>query len=149
MPDSEADHCPENTSEDRDFDCEPLSTVTLRGVVTQFYAFRGRDIQIEFNYMAAWAFKFFGLLDSPLTTCKVATVIPQSDGSFSVVFPDFTQDRNEKTADLGYKGQFNVIVRQRRYGNTLAFLRPREVPPSEFLPVQTSYPTLLQFEPKQ
>lgn len=136
-------------SEDLDFDCEPLPTVTLRGVVTQFNAFGGRDVQIEFNYMASWACGFFGLVDCLVTTFKVATVIPQSDGSFSVVLPDFTQDRNEKTADLGYKGQFNVIVRERRYGNTLAFLRPREFPPSEFLPVQTKYPTLLQFESKQ
>ena len=72
-----------NTSEDRDVDCEPLPTVTLRGVVTQFDAFRGRGIQIEFNYMAAWACRFFGLVDCLVTAFKVATVIPQSGGSFS------------------------------------------------------------------
>ena len=138
-----------NNSEDRDFDCEPLPTVILRGVVTQFDAFRGRDVQIEFDYMASWACGFFGLVDCLVTTFKVATVIPQSDGSFSVVLPDFTQDRNDKRADLQYRGHFNVFVRERRSGNTLAFLRPREFPLSEFLPVQTSYPNLLQFEPKQ
>ena len=83
-----------------------------------------------------------------MTTFKVATVVPQSDGSFSAVLPDFTQDRNERATGSRYKGQFHVILRERRTANILAFLRPRESPPSDNLQLQTSYPTLVQFEPK-
>ena len=136
------------TTEDRNFDCEPLPTVTLQGVIANFNSFHNKDVRIEFDYLASWVCAFFGLADCMVPTFKVATVVPQSDGSFSVVLPDFTQDRNEQATASRYKGEFNVILRESRTENILAFLRPQESKLSQNLPLQSSYPSLIQFEPK-
>lgn len=136
------------STEDLVFDCEPLSSATLRGMVAHFDAFHDKDVRIEFDYMASWACEFFGLMDCLVPTFKVATVAPQSDGSFSAVLPDFTEDRNERASGSLYKGQFNLILRENRTGNVLAFLQPRESPPANYLQVQSTYPTVVQFERK-
>ena len=43
------------TGEDRDFDCEPLPTVTLRGVIAHFDTFCDKDVRVKFDYLATWA----------------------------------------------------------------------------------------------
>jgi hypothetical protein len=58
------------------------------------------------------------------------------------------KDRNEQATGSRYKGQLDVILGERWTANILAFLRPRESPTIDNLQLQTSYPTLVQFEPK-
>jgi hypothetical protein len=98
------------TTEDCNFDCEPLPTVTPRGVIANFSSSHNKDARLEFDYSASWVCPFFGLPDCMVPTFKAATVVPKSDGSFSVVLPDFTQDRDEQAAASRYKGAFNVIL---------------------------------------
>lgn len=137
-----------STTESRNFDCEPLPTVTLRGVIANFNSYHDKDVRVEFDYLASWVCAFFGLQDCMVPTFKALTVVPQSDGSFSVVLPDFTQDQNEKATESRFKGEFNVILRESQTGNIVAFLGPRESTLNHNLPLQSSYPSLIQFEPK-
>jgi hypothetical protein len=134
------------TTEDRN--CEPLPTVTLQGVIANFDAFRHEDVRVEVHYLASWVCAFFGLNDCWVTEFKIASIAPESDGSFSAVLPDFTQDRNEQATESRFKGEFNVILRYSQTGNVVAFLGPRESTLTHNLPLQSSYPSLIQFEPK-
>ena len=113
---------PKTPTEERNFDCEPLATVTLRGVIANFRSSHNKDVWLEFDYLASWVCGFFGLYDCMVPTFRAATAIPQSDGSFSVVLPDFTQDPNEQAILPCCKGEFNVIVRESQTGNIVAFL---------------------------
>ena len=134
----------------REFECKPLPSVALDGVVVPFEGFSGRDVQIEVTYMALWVADFFRVLrDAPATTFTVATAIPRSDGSFHVDLPDFTQDANEQAAGPGLKGEFNLILRERHTGHVLAFLRQTDSSPTGSLPLQASYPSVIRFEPRQ
>jgi hypothetical protein len=139
----------ETTTEGRNFDCEPLPTVTLVGIIANYNSSLNKDVRVEFNYLASWVCAFFGLADCMVPTFKAATVVPQSDGSFSVVLPDFTQDRNEQATESRFKGEFNVILRESKTGNILTFLRPGESTLSQNLPLQSSYPSLIRFEPRK
>jgi hypothetical protein len=134
--------------EEREFVCEPLPTLAFRGAVSQFTRFEGKDVQIEFDYLASWACEFFGLVDCLVPTFLVATVTPERGGSFSVVLPDLYRDRNEEGASALWKGEFSVVVRERRTGNILVLLRPQWPLSGDFLRVAESYPPVLQFEPK-
>jgi hypothetical protein len=127
--------------------CEPLPTLAFRGAVPQFTKFEGKDVQIEFDYLAEWACEFFGCEDCMVPTFMVATVTPERGGSFSVVLPDLYRDRNERATSSRSKGEFSVIVRGRWTGNILAFLGPQQPLSGDFLKVEESYPTVLQFEP--
>ena len=135
------------TTEERNFDCEPMPTVTLRGVITYFRSSRNKDVRLEFDYLASWVCSFFGLYDCMVPTFRVATAVPESDGSFSVVLPDFTQDPNEQAILPCCKGEFLVVLRESQTGNVV-FLGPRESTLTHNLPLQSSYPSLIQFEPK-
>ena len=134
--------------EEREFVCEPLPTIAFRGEVSQFTSFHAKDVQIEFDYLASWACEFFGLVDCMVPTFLVATVTPDRGGSFSVALPDLYRDRNEEETSSRLTGEFNVVVRERRTGNILGFLRPRQPLSGDFLKVAERYPPVLQFEPK-
>ena len=134
----------------RDFECKPLPSVALDGVIVPFESFSSRDIQIDVTYMASWVVDFFRVLrDAPITSFKVATAIPRSDGSFHVDLPDFTQDANEQAAGPSLKGEFNLILRERHTGYVLAFLRQKDTSPTGFLQLQASYPSVIRFEARQ
>lgn len=139
---------PKATSEVRSFDCEPLATVALQGVIADFSSLHANDIRVEFRYSASWVCAFFGLLDCVVPTFKVATVVPQRDGSFSVFLPDFTQDPNEHWAEPRFRGEFSVIVRENGTENIIAFLQPQDSKLSQNLLLQSSYPDIVRFEPK-
>ena len=132
--------------EEHTFVCEPLPTLALRGEVSQFSRLEGKDIQIEFDHLALWACEFFRLADCMVPTFVVAAAVPQSNGSFTVALPDLHRDANEQATSSRYKGEFCIGVRERRNGNILAFLRPREPLSRDSLKVEDSYPPVLQFD---
>jgi hypothetical protein len=122
---------------ERWLDCYPLGSVSFRGQVLPTSATRQQNGEIEVNYLAMWTHRFFGITDGPVTTIRLGTVRPDGDGKFEIMLPDLY-----KQSSLG-DGAIELILRDVKTGNIIAFLRPAAATPnspSMFLSVRASYP---------
>jgi hypothetical protein len=118
-----------------------LKQILLRGQVspisiTQDY----QPAEVEVDYLAMWDHQFFGIMDGPVTSLHIATVVPEEKGQFEVAVPDFSKQTN-----LG-EGEFQFILRQTTTGNIIAFLKPTSEDRGDVgLKVRPSYPPVTQF----
>ena len=75
------------------------------------------------NYVAYWAHTFFGQADDPvITTVRVASASPDTDGRFHVELPDLAQD--PIAGAPGNEGTFQFQARNRLTGDLMGRLVP-------------------------
>jgi hypothetical protein len=131
----------QGTTLSRPLSCKPLGRILLRGQIsptsiTQDY----QPAEVEVDYLAMWDHQFFGIMDGPVTSLHIATVVPEEKGQFEVAVPDFSKQTN-----LG-EGEFQFILRQTTTGNIIAFLKPTSEDRGDVgLKVRPSYPPVTQF----
>lgn len=125
---------------ERWLDCHPLDSISFRGQVLSASKLLGQNREIEVNYLAMWSHRFWGISDGSVTTIRLGTARPDSDGKFEIMLPDFY-----KQSSLG-DGAIQFILRDVRTGNIIAFLRPTGATPNSpnWLSVRPSYP-MVQF----
>jgi hypothetical protein len=131
----------QGTTLSRSLSCKPLGRILLRGQISPISIIQDHPpAEVEVEYLAMWGHQFFGIMDGPVTSLHVATVVPDEKGQFEVAVPDFSKQPN-----LG-EGEFQFILRQTTTGNIIAFLRPTSVERGDVgLKVRPSYPPLTQF----
>jgi hypothetical protein len=121
---------------ERTLDCYPPGQVAFRGQVLQSSGTMVPNGEIEVNYLATWAFKFYGIKDGPVTTFCLGKVRPDAEGNFEIMLPDLYKQSRWRDGELEF------ILRDSKTGNILAFLRPEDAAPNspKWLAVQSSYP---------
>jgi hypothetical protein len=121
---------------ERWLECYPLGSVSLRGQLLLASTSRTQSLEIEVNYSAMWAYRFFGIFDGPETTIHLGRVRPDRDGNFEIVIPDFYQQSSLR------EGSIQFILRDAKTRNIIAFLKPTETTPDspDGLILQASYP---------
>jgi len=121
---------------ERTLDCYPSGQVLFRGQVLQSSATMMPNGEIEVVYLADWSFKFFGIMDGPVTTFHLGKVRPDTEGNFEIMLPDLYQQSRLRDGELEF------IFRDIKTGNIIAFLKPEDAAPNSpnWLAVQASYP---------
>jgi len=123
------------TTIERHIDCSPLGSVQLRGQVSASMT-QDEDGEIEANYLAMWAHRFFGISDGFVTTIRLGAVRVDQYGYFEITIPDLYKQ------SILRDGEIQFILRDPKTKNIIAFLRPAETTPKSppWLNVQASYP---------
>jgi hypothetical protein len=131
----------QGTTLSRPLSCKLLSRILLRGQISPISIIQDYPpAEVEVDYLAMWDHQFFGIVDGPVISLHVATVVPDEKGQFEVAVPDFSKQTN-----LG-EGEFQFILRQTTTGNIIAFLRPTSEDRDDVgLKVRPSYPQVTQF----
>jgi hypothetical protein len=114
------------------YECHPLRTVTLSGMVSPPPA-TGGPLEVEVHYLANWDHGFFGIGDGPVTDLFLAKVPLDTSGRFTAKIPDFSQDpvtKQKQSASL------KLIVVDSNSGNLRA---------STYLKVQPRYDSEIRF----
>lgn len=120
--------------------CVPLAQIPLRGqIASNSKVLPGS--RIEVNYLAEWASEFFGIMDGPVTSIRIADADVDQNGLFTVSVPDFHTQFN-----LG-EGGFQFVLREASGNRTI--LRPVD-DSARFhcLKVQAFYPSLIRLIPE-
>jgi hypothetical protein len=119
-------------------DCYPLGSVFLRGQLLLASTTRMQSQEIEVNYSAMWAYRFFWISDGPETTIHLGRVRPDRYGNFEIAIPDFYQQSSLRD------GLIRFILRDAKTRNTIAVLKPTETTPDspDGLSLQASYPMI-------
>jgi hypothetical protein len=117
-------------------DCYPLGSVSLRGQLLLASTTRIQSREIDVDYSAMWAYRFFWIFDGPETIIHLGRVRPDRDGNFEIAIPDFYQQPSLR------EGSIRFILREAKTGNTIAVLKPTETTPDspDGLILQASYP---------
>jgi hypothetical protein len=76
---------------DATFECSPLSTIKLRGVIPAYVA-DDRRAHVAVLYMADWDHQFFGFKDGFVDEFQVAEAPIDAAGRFEITIPDFSKD---------------------------------------------------------
>ena len=129
------------TTLSRPLSCKLLGRILLRGQISPISIIQDYPPpKVEVDYLAMWDHQFFGIMDGPVTSLHVATVVPDEKGQFEVAVPDFSKQTN-----LG-EGEFQLILRQTTTGNIIAFLKATSEDRDDVgLKVRPSYPQVTQF----
>ena len=94
----------------------------------------------------AWPRRISGLTDLRVGITRPSSVVREGPFPSHVDLPDFTRNANESAAGPRFSGSFNLILRERRTGNIIAFPRPEEPPSAGSFSLQSSYPLTVWFE---
>jgi hypothetical protein len=131
----------QGTTLSRPLSCKLLGRILLRGQISPVSIAQDyQPAEVEVDYLAMWDHQFFGIMDGPVTSLHVATVIPDEKGQFEVAVPDFGRQTNLD------EGEFQFILRQTTTGNIIAFLKPTSEDRGDIgLKVRPSYPPITQF----
>jgi hypothetical protein len=131
----------QDTALSRSLSCKLLGRILLRGQISPVSITRDyQAAEVEVDYLAMWDHQFFGIVDGPVTSLHVASVIPDEKGQFEVAVPDFSRQTN-----LG-EGEFQFTLRQTTTGNIIASLEPTSEDRGDVgLKVRPSYPAVIQF----
>jgi len=129
------------------FECRPLSTIAISGAISPPPSSTQQlELDVEFDYLAFWSHKFYGIVDGVVQQYELAKVPLNTDGRFQIRIPDFSQDpiTSEKQDAC-----LVVRVRERVTWNNVEFLSP----PADLrclngpdLKIQPAYPEV-RFEP--
>lgn len=106
---------------ERALECKPLASAHLKGQFNPTSVFVPRDDlgEITVDYLAHWACRFFGTADCMVPQFRVGAA-SQHDRSFEIDLPDLATQSGMDD------GSFSFILREKRTGNILAFLHPRQ-----------------------
>ena len=124
--------------------CRPLSSIQVRGQITNPDLLVGKSAVVEVSYLANWAETFFGCVDRICTTFQLPPIPVESNGTFRLLLPDFANDPASKR--WGQSGEWQFMVREVGSGNVLARLRPADSNGKGVgIAVQSSYPDIVRF----
>jgi hypothetical protein len=119
--------------------CVPLAQKILHEQITPPPVAQ-KPSEVEITYLAMWDRRFFGIADGPVTTIRVTMAIPDQNGTFEVMLPDFSAQAN-----LG-EGEFTFTLREMKTRNIFALLSSADDARGPHgLKVEASYPPLVQF----
>lgn len=105
------------------FICQPLSSVSITGVLTRTGWLNGTEVKLQASYVARWAQPFLELGDGIVTTIPVGAVAYLSpDGRFRLSVPDFLRDPLAGAPD--HPGEFRVWARDKTSADIVAQLVP-------------------------
>lgn len=122
------------------FQCRPVSSVELRGVVTRTERFANRNVEIGVQYVVRWLDQFPGLGEGPVTGFPFGQPVRLSaDGHFRIQVPDFG----------GEAGAFQARARDAETGALVAVLIPEKSMRVGLgrLQARESYPAEISFSP--
>ena len=74
-----------------EFHCQKLKEIELHGRA-DISAFGQTPVKMEALYLCDWAARFFGIANGSVSPISVGKVAVNSDGSFTISVPDFTND---------------------------------------------------------
>jgi hypothetical protein len=137
----------------RQFECQPLSTVGLTGYMDPRELPSDRPLAIVAELEADWLCALFQLMDCLVPSIKLGQVgsIDAGRDNFEVSIPDFFADPVvnavvSATADPGRVGTLILVLRN-KFGQTVAAIRPKEsTPENPQITVQREYQSLILFE---
>lgn len=119
--------------------CVPLGQKILHGQITPA-PITQQPSEVEVTYLAMWDHRFFGIADGAVTAIPVTSAIPDQNGDFEIMLPDFSAQAN-----LG-EGEFTFTLREIKTRNIIAFLSPADdARGHQGLKVEASYPSLVRF----
>ncbi len=128
------------------FVCETLPKIALSGKIESKLPLT-QDTELTVQYLAFWGNEFFGIADGMVPEFMIATVTPDSDGTFQLELPDFSAD--QAASPFKSCASLHLGLRDRKSGNWIALNLAPEQP--EFrsevssLRVSASYPPGLKF----
>jgi hypothetical protein len=130
----------------QEFECQHVPTVTLSGQIVPIELVRDKNAELVVTYMAEWAHAFFGIADGMVTEFRLATVIPDANGTFQVELPYFNADA---TATSQRPASFRLILRDSKTWNRIASNLESEIGELKHedhsLRIQSHYPNGLKF----
>jgi hypothetical protein len=109
-------------STEESFSCGLAPAVTLVGQISPASLLSNGDATVSVDYMAGWACKFFGFADCMVPQISIGTAKPDTDGIFKIELPDLSRGSN--TSDLEDGTDLQLIIRDAKTHNILAFLEP-------------------------
>lgn len=135
----------QTASREAEFHCEPLAAIPVNARIDPPVIPADENAFVEVSYMGDWAHSFFKILDGMATTLAVAEAPVASDGSFTIALPDFAAD--PISVGIGKDAYLTVLLRSRKTGNLLAFLKPDQSVRSETgdLKIEAAYPSSVSF----
>jgi hypothetical protein len=135
------------------FVCQPLRTVEIHGYLSRTheppgkYLPRAGSVAFQARYVARWAQAFLGVDDTINTSFPVGTRAEiDSDGSFTLAIPDFSQD--PLAGDRGHPGELQILAKLKDASVPYAQLIPVKLPTTKFggFPIQKEYPARIEFQ---
>lgn len=124
--------------------CRRLASVPLRGQISKPDLLVGKSAVVEVSYLAHWAQMFFGCADSMCTTFQLPPSPAESNGTLTLLLPDFANDPVSKRWEQS--GEWQFVIRETGTGNVLARLRPVDSDDKAVgVPVRSSYPDVVKF----
>ncbi len=132
-----------------EFKCNTAQKATLSGRIASYDPVRDKNAQIRIDYDAVWAYRFFGIRDGMVTTFCLATIHPDSHGTFQVDLPYFQEDTSSLAPES--RSRFHLTLEDSETGNVIAYsLVPvvEEYKSLDYgLEIRASYPSELEFAP--
>lgn len=132
------------------FLCAPLPNVTVNGQLRLSRIVPGNPTEITFHYLAGWACRFFGFADCMVPQFDMGAAVPNAEGSFEIVLPDFSAD--PVATEMDGDEEFSLTLRETKTWNLVTFLEPESIDvrtPGRNLRVQSAYPKSLAFLPQK
>ncbi len=120
--------------------CKRLKTIWMRGQINPASVLlKGQPTEVEISYLATWDHRFFGIADGIVTSIQVAIAVPDRQGQFEVLIPDFGGQTN-----LG-EGMLELTLRNAKTGNIISSLWPTvEGKGFPWVRVRPSYPSVIE-----
>jgi hypothetical protein len=138
----------------RQFDCQPLGTVRIRGYIDPQELPSDKPVAITAELSADWLCEFFHLADCLVPSVhlgQVGSIDPAADGNFEMAIPDFWADPlvnsvTQPTTNSLRVGTVLFVLRD-KLGRTVAAIRPKgSTPENRDLTIQREYPNPIVFE---
>ena len=80
-----------NPTRSATFECNQLSTTTLRGRISP-PALKAGDLDVEVRYLSLWDHRFFGIVDGAIQTFSLGKTPLEGGNRFQIQIPDFSKD---------------------------------------------------------
>jgi hypothetical protein len=133
------------SSREAEFHCTPVGETRLQGKFPHRPTTPNRSMEVQIQYLGFWAHGFFGIVDGIVLSFDIAKCPVDSDGSFHIYLPNFTE-RDEFSPQLE-DASYRIFVLDTDSGNILAELRPpTSLSSAGNLKVMASYPQTIEFD---
>ncbi len=128
------------SNREAEFQCKQLPTTQFRGRVALP---QGKEnLQVEALYVCGWAHNVFGLSEIAVSPIALSKVKVESDGSFTIDLPDFTQD---PLWSLTKDGLLMFTLADPVSGQRWSMKLPGDSARISSLKIDTNYPSEVEF----
>ncbi len=138
----------------RQFNCQPLGTVRIKGYIDPQELLSDKPVAITAELSAIWLCEFFHVADClvpPVHLGQVGSIDPAAGGNFEIAIPDLSADPlansvTQSTTNALGVGTVLFVLRD-KLGRTVAAIHPKGgTPENRGLTIQREYPNPIVFE---